>query len=506
MENEGRPWGLQADMVLFLALEQWERGDASGGLISLLDFYNATPDKGRRMRLEHDLFTALHDVGDPAISALISLTSPDNEGHYPYALILLEDARRYAENPDHLEAAKEEVAVLQSKNALADPSLFDGWLTVAAAAPVTPLPGRTLALALPLSGQYGAIGEKVALGAEIARQEFEAAGHTVNIIVIDTEQTAWLAQLAALPQSASIVGGPIRAQDYTAAREYGLTSSRAFFTFLPTLPSAAGVDEGSIAWRFFPSPDDQISALLRLTRSLGITSYAVLMPDDAYARRMADLFESRARAAGDAVAGRAVYPQDQAEWNAFIASFLNTDKNAVRPPGVGHQAVFLPDSWKNMENLIPNLFYFRETRQVLMGTTLWEQALSAQQFGDPQYYKLAVFPGPWKIKGHSGSAESLRLALARRGTEKAEFWNGLGYDFVRFAATLDIGPIWTGAQVNSLLTRHGFAAWSMAPLRWSPQGKAAQDLFLFTPEVDGYTTVNTDAFRRDFENAWKSNP
>lgn len=502
--DESRPWELRADMQLFLSTRQWESGDAVGGLIPLVELYNANTDKGRRMRLEHSLYTALHDTGEPALSALVALTNLENEGHYPYVLILLEDARRFAENPENLEAATEEVAVLKSKNTLADPSLFDGWLAAPVAPVVTPLAGRTLAMALPLSGQYGAIGSKVAAGAEIARKEFEAAGYTVNVVLIDTQNAGWTEQIASLPPEVTLVGGPIRAQDYASARERGLTANRAFLTFLPALPSSSGQDEGNVAWRFFPSNDDQIAALLRLTKSLGISNYAILMPDDAYANRMADIFEQHVQRGGDTVIDRAVYPDDQAEWNKFMASFLHTNKNATRPPNVSYQAIFLPDSWKHMENLVPNLFYFRENRQVLLGTTLWEQALAVQQYGDSHYYGLAVFPGPWKIKGHNASGESLRLALARQGQEHAEFWNGLGYDFVRFAATLDIPAGWTPGQVNATLSRHAFKAWSMAPLHWSPQGRASQDLFLLTPEVDGYGALNMETFRANFEKAWKS--
>ena len=503
VRDESRPWELRADMLLFLGVRQWESGDAVGGIIPLIDFYNQATDRGRRMRMEHSFHAAMRDASTPALSALVALTSQENEGYYPYALILLEDARRYAENPENLEAAKEEVAIIKSKSQLVASTIFDSWLTEPTPATVAPLSGRGVALALPLSGRFGAIGKKVAMGAEIARKEFQAAGHTVDVLLIDTQNTGWLEQVANLPQNVTVVGGPIQTQDYALAQERGLTASRAFLTFLPELPNHAVQEEGNVAWRFFPSRDDQIISLLRLTKSMGITRYAILMPGDAYATHMADLFEKHVKNAGDMVVTRAVYPDDQAEWNKFIAEFLGTNKNASRAPDVSYQAIFLPDSWKNMENLIPNLFYFRENRQVLLGTSLWEQALAVQQYGDPHYYGLAAFPGPWKIKGYTGASESLRLALAQQGKENAEFWDGLGYDFVRFAATLDIPVGWNPAQVNATLSRQAFKAWTMAPLRWNSQGIASQDLFLLSPEVNGYGTLNMDTFRANFQKVWK---
>ncbi len=505
LDDASRPWPLRADMRLFLAARQWEAGDPAGALDSLTALYQASEDRGSRMRLEHALFDELHRADQAHLDRLAALVTPEHEAEYPYALILLEQYRRNAETGEGRESAQKAVDALKAKSRLADAGIFEAWLAAPRDTTVVPLPGRSIALALPLSGSYSAIGNKVALGAEMARKEFAAAGHTVNIILLDTAGSGWLDQLQQLPAEVTLVGGPLRGQEYASAKERGLTQTRVFLTFLPSLPDqgGAGPDEGRVAWRFFPSPEDQMSALFTLTRSLGITSYAVLMPDDPYARRMVGLFENYAARGGDTIAEKGVYPENQADWNRFVGSFLHTGKNASRPPKVGYKAIFLPDSWQNMEVLIPNLFYYRENRQVLLGTSLWEHGLAAQTHGDPHYYGLAVFPGAWRINDPTPAGETLRLALAREGKEKPDFWVGLGYDFARFAATLDIPPGWSYQQVNSLLSRHGDMPWSMAPIRWSLSGKGSQELFLLTPQVDGFISVNPETFRRRFETVWK---
>ncbi|MFQ9866209.1 MAG: hypothetical protein ACLRWP_03430 [Bilophila wadsworthia] len=108
-----------------------------------------------------------------------------------------------------------------------------------------------------------------------------------------------------------MVGGPLRADRYTAMKSRSIQQSRAVFAFLPSLE---GSDEGTVAWRFFASPQDQIDAVLNFTRNLGISSYGVLAPTDTYGQRMTDLFLKAVRTNGS-TAKIATYPSgDTTSW------------------------------------------------------------------------------------------------------------------------------------------------------------------------------------------------
>jgi hypothetical protein len=502
LQDPSRPWLLRAGASTLLASRQWAAGNAREAVETLTAFYAATPEQNQKALLERRLFAELHTTDPVSLRALLSAGTPETEKQYPHILFLLENARRASETPAGREEAKAAVEALREGAVLADPSLFSDWAVPAPDLRVTPLPGRSVALLLPMSGQYGNLAARIALGAEIARQEFAAAGHTVQVTVMDSDQPGWPEQLAALPPACGLVGGPMRVADYTEAKNRGFLSQRAFFSFLPLL---SGNDEGAVAWRFFPSAEDQIQALLRLTGGLGITSYAVLMPEgDAYSERMVRLFEARVRQAGGNVVRTASYPMSRPEtWNKLVASFLGTSKAASHPPSVPFRAIFLPDSWKTVETLAPNIFYFRERRQALLGTSLWEQELSGLKVPvDARYYDLTAFPGAWRLKAPTPAGEALQAALAAEGKGDADFWTGLGYDFIRFAATLDVNPGWTVSGVNAKLAARPDMAWSMAPIRWDAGGRAAQELFLFTPQPDGFAPVNPELFRRNFEKAW----
>ena len=502
MTDPAKPFPLRSGAALFLAARQWDKGEAAPALANLETFYAHAGDKTNQAHMEHALFAGLQSANSMTLASLDAQVTAENAKTYPYAVVRLEALRRQALHGATLDEAREAAAFLAEDTMLADPSILGAWDAQSLAqASVVPLAGKKIVLALPLGGQLGGIGKKIALGADEARNEFARSGYTVSVITLDTNSPDWMDRLAALPPDATIVGGPLRLDMFAAANAHGLTRQRAFFTFLPGLGDGR---EGLDGWRFFPSNEDQLTALFAVTSRLGITSYAVLMPDnDPYAARMADMFAAHAAAMGGSVVRRAEYPRnDPSKWNKFIGSFLGTHKKATGKPATPHQAVFLPDSWRNMELIVPNLFYFLETRQVLLGTSLWEQGLAATDKVAAHYYRLAVFPGAWNKTAPSRAAEQLFAAYARAGRGEPDFWAGLGYDFVRFAATLDVPVNWNPEVVNMALARGTDMLWSMAPITWSHAGAASQNLFLFTPREDGFAPADLDAIEATFRKEW----
>lgn len=339
-----------------------------------------------------------------------------------------------------------------------------------------------LVLALP-GGPYAPITARIQNGAAAAQKELAATGVAVEIKQLNTDAPDWLNQLAALPPSCTVVGGPLHAPAYTAAK--AAASNRALFTFLPQL--GAG-EEGHSAWRFFPSPVDQVNALLRFTRQeLGITSYGAFYPGDTYGIRMTGIFEQAVKAQGGTVKAVSYPPADMSAWTAQASQLLNPRVvNKVPISGATFQALFLPDSWKNMEMVTTSLFYHGDDRQVLMGTTLWEQGLSGQSSLGTFKYELAVFPGAW-------NPALTPPALQTAGG--VDFWTALGYDFIRFGSAMGVTAPASPATITASAQHAQFMPWSMAPIQWNTQGIASQHLFLFTPAATGFVPLDVAAFR-----------
>ncbi len=498
--DSSRPQTLRWDAAAFGAEQEWRSGNHQSALDKLAVLYGSAgthPTRGKayQAEMEQRLFNNLHGISPYELEKLSAQINTGNVKTYPFALARLESARRYAMDPRTKPLGQEMVDALKPGLLLADPNIVSQWDSVSGPATTAALPagGQTIVLALPMSGQYGSVSKRIVKGAEVACAEFSAAGSAVNLQVIDTDKPGWVESLAALPDTAIAVGGPLRSSDYSALKTGGAFAKRAVFAFLPRTESG---DEGVASWRFFTSPEDQTDAALRFTSSLGINTYAILYPEENYGKRMAEIFTARAPIFGGTVTAQGSYPaQHQDGWIKRVGSFLSGSR------GTGHRAIFLPGAWEDMDTLVPSLFYYKETRQVLIGTSIWERSLSSQRFVDARYYTLAVFPGAWDPQGTAPAAEKLRLAMGAEGQNAADYWNGLGYDFARFAATLNLAPGWNPASLNSALASSHGIAWSSAPMRWDASGKNKQELFMFTPAANGFAPLDPAAFKEAYTQA-----
>lgn len=473
--------------------------------LQVLDNIASNPGIGaQKSQLEHRLFTELQRLNPTQQANLAALVTAENETRFPYSIFLYLVASKQATqaaSPEDKASADAVLARLQQRGVLtgpapeSPPTLFAGG--GGAASSFGQAQGHGVALLLPLSGSLGNMGMKIAQGARIAQAEASAAGRPFSLTVIDSDIAGWQEEVARLPADVRVVGGPLLPKLYSEIKSRGLTSQKVFFTFLQSIDQG---DEGRVAWRFFASPNDQVDALLRFTSELGVSSFASYAPSDSYGSRMSGIFEKGVTQRGMHLSRSGSYPANSPQdWNKDVASFLNTSKNASNAPGSPYKAVFLPDSWKSMEIIIPTMFYYRETRQLLLGTSLWEQGIQASGKIDSRYYELAVFPGAWL--GNNQAAARLSTALSA-SAQTPDLWYAIGYDFARLGAGVAVTTDWNAAQVNAELSKANAFDWSMAPIRWDANGIARQELILFTPVESGFAPVDLEVMRQRFNNAW----
>lgn len=344
-----------------------------------------------------------------------------------------------------------------------------------------------IVLALPGSGPYAPVANKIRRGATTAVQEMKANGIDARLEQVNTSAADWLAKLDALPESCAVVGGPLQAPVYAGAKQAGALQKRAFFTFMPALDDG---EEGTQAWRFFPSPQDQIDALLAFaTDSMGISTFGAFHPGDAYGLRMTGLMEQTLAKRGLSLQKASYDARNPNAWVAAAAQLINPTQaqdgsNATPIPQTAFEALFLPDSWRNMPMLTTALVYNGEDRLVLMGTTLWEQVLSGKSVPSLERYALAVFPGAWN---------QTRAPKALQGAGH-DFWTALGYDFARFCIQLGLVKRPPAPDLNAAIARLRMV-WGMAPIKWDGNGIAHQQLYLFQPAANGMKPLNLDEFK-----------
>lgn len=473
------PFEVRSRAAMAFAGVYTQSGSMARAIEILAQAHGKAPDRKAKAAMESEYAELLRDMPSEQLQGLASLVGTAGSATFPHALIQREVQRR-ALSP-RADAGSPMLAQ-SSRNTVAD-----------IGSPLAAGPGAVhVALVLPLTGRYAPTAVKVLRGAEIAQARLAASGRQVEIKAINVDAPDWREQLKALPQSYSVVGGPMLVDSFRDMLKGGVLSSRAVFAFLPDLGEA---QEGAQAWRFFTSPSDQMRALVDLSADqLGIRSVAVLAPKSRYGQRMSEVFQAEAKAKGLRLASSEFYPPgDHPRWLHSVSRLLKVpdafrrNKNMPLPmPDFG--AVFVPEDWTQSELLVSNFHFFEGQHLVFLGTELWSVALDNSKDIDDTYFQLAACPGAWWPD--APAAKALQALVAEKQQDAADFWLALGHDFINFATLLNLPADWTPAQVNTRLQAARGLEFSMAPIAWDAEGRAHQNLYLFSPRKEGKVLVD----------------
>ena len=473
-----RHWRLRAGAAIVLASLGLAKGELHKPLASLDALRGQASPHGRQglADIEELLFKELQAVSPDTLDALTMLIPETQRTTFPNTVIELEKARRLLNAKNQPQAQ----AILNGlKPLIANKELLAALLGAKDVAPSS----LSVALALPLTGAYGEIGSKIVRGAGVAQAELNQAGLALDVQIVNTETSDWQQNIRNLPPSVAVVGGPLHVNVYKEIAAARLTESRVFFTFLTSLPEAV---EGRQAWRFFASPQDQIRALVETaTGRYSIRNASILYPQDSYGQLMAQLFEKEAATRGLAVVAKEAYPpNDNKTWGQSAGRVARSAA-----------AVFMPGDWAHAEVLVPHLINQGGENTLLLGTAIWAQTIARKKYVELPTFSRAVFPGTWLPDNPAPAALRLKSKLATEGLGEPDYWVGLGYDFIRFAAQLgQIPASWTPATVNDRIRQvQAGMEWSAAPLAWDGQGQAKQQLFMFRPTENGFSLLDATA-------------
>lgn len=490
LHDEGRIWDTRFKAGITLARLDWNARRLDQSMATLANLYAMSPSPATlsRSQLEQALLTELINTEPSTLQALLSSIPAQKQWQFPYTVIQLEQLRRMSSAQlNETGPAGQLLNNLHMQGEFADIGLVQRTLIQVFRQEQGA--GQTIALALPLTGSYREISQSLLRGAVTAQGELLSQDKQLAIQVINTQSPTWKQQLAALPANGTVVGGPLRSARFEELVQAGLTQARPYFTFLSHLGT---YQEGHDAWRFFPGSDDQTQMLLALaTAGLGIKEFGILYPEESYGQRLFQQFSAQAQSAGlPAPIAQSYPPLEPQQWGGRVESFLKQMQGEGTAPSrqSPFKALFVPDGWSQAKLLIPQLFFYDEDRLLIMGPSLWGQALAEEKNLEANYFQLAVFPHAWWPQNPAQGTQQLHAAMEEQGLGIPDFWSALGYDFIRFMHTMSLnGEIHDPGTVNISLTGNAarFTDWSMAPLSWDASGSASQQLFLFQPALEG---------------------
>lgn len=482
----------------------WVHGKISEALNFAREAWEFAIDDKEKMILEEKTYKYLGVTNKETVSVLLDTVTDENRSIFPYNIFYLEKAIQYTKQEERniITQGYGMLEYLRKNRVFVNMQIIPSNMALKKESVNTSSPlqkNKDIVLLLPLSsGKYKRFTQQIVNGAAIAQGMVRRVDANVRIHYINTEMKDWMQKLQRFP-SGTIVGGPLRQTTFDAIHKAGIVNKYIFLTFLQTLPSGV---EGVSAWRFYNSPQDQIDALYRFGSALGITSYGILYPRDEYANRMVSLFRQTSSRYSSSIARMQVYSGKESQWTQEVTRYLNTRLVNKQPiPSAPFGATFLPDSFKNATIIIPNLFYNGEQRQVIMGTSLWEERETKNYTKDT--FEFAVYPTPWNPSANNEYVNELNKRLLSKSQGKGTRWSGLGFDFVRFSYAMNKVPLHTSEDVNNFLSRDKGMRWTMAPIVWSQRGIGRQLLFIVTPEGNGAQLVNIKQFAQRLSIAYK---
>jgi len=344
--------------------------------------------------------------------------------------------------------------------------------------PATPGPAVAqgaprVALLLPLSGNYAALGTSMNRAAEMAL--FDVAGKDFTLMPLDTGGTPEGAQRAAakaIADGAQLILGPLFATEVTAIRDQARSAHVNVVAF-STDASVAG--NGVYLMGFLPR--QQVERVVNYAISQGIKRFAVLAPESPYGQAVAADLQQIASAGGAQVTKSAFYGGGEQDITKTIRDFADYDRRhaaalALRAPyegktdaeskrqmarlkkidtvgDVDYDAVLIPEGGLRLilvGSLLP-FFDVDPDKVHFLGTGQWD---------DPTVWREPTLRGSWFAAAPPSARAKFIGRYKDAYNETPPRIATLAYDAVALAAVLarnQSGPDFTA---GALTTPNGF--------------------------------------------------
>lgn len=247
---------------------------------------------------------------------------------------------------------------------------------VAAPAPETRVTFPTVAVLLPLSGEYATFGEPALRGIRLGLDVERGGQPNLRALVHDTRGDAGEAgrayrAFAADPNVIAVLG-PMLAWELDAVKPAAVESRMPTISF-----SQREVPSGGPIFRFSMTRGDQAAVLAEyVVTERGLERFAILYPEDSYGNELADAFRTEVSRRGGTVVASSSYDRSKVDLQAEVGR-LRSRLGIPETVPVGYSApidaVFIPDSADKVAVVAPFLPYLDIRGVQLLGANGWNQ-------------------------------------------------------------------------------------------------------------------------------------
>lgn len=321
------------------------------------------PTSDERARVE----AAIDEVSGSALAQLWSQLDP----LWPYHQVALRRGL-IAEHARELEEARRLLLLAQASPA-PEALAARARATIASIDARLEVDPRRIAVLLPLSGRYAAIGRELKSAIELAASVIGGAELAFLDTTGEAEVAAALVERAVLELHAVAVLGPVGANESAAAAVRAVELGVPIALLSPDHHGAAA-DVG--VFRLWSSPEAEAREAVRVAGELGYDQLAILAPRDEQGSTQVAAFQDEARLRGLAVVASGQYEPSATDLAPDIETFLGLDprtnarlrRHLARygvkkgrktfSPEVPFELLFVPDEYQRAALVASYLPYF----------------------------------------------------------------------------------------------------------------------------------------------------
>ena len=348
-----------------------------------------------------------------------------------------------------------------------------------------------VALLVPMSGPNAPIGQSIANAASMALLDIN--NPQISLKVYNTAQGADTVAAQALAEGASIILGPLLAENVKAAQPVAQGKKVPVITFSNDATLA-----GNGTYVMGYQPDQEVERVVAHARQQGIKRFAALIPSGSYGKRVSEAFVEAVRDTGGSIVAIETYPRDRARLLTAARRVANYDARlaqaraqAAKTTGVvgaagaqlpppSFEALLIADVADYARAFVPALKqYGVDTAKVrIIGPGLWNTETNIAR-GD-------ALTGAWFASVPDYTFDSLAQRYVSRFGSRPSRFASMGYDGILLVHAATASGWKLGAPFpRAILTATGGYTGIDGLFRFNAEGIAERGLQVNEVTTDG---------------------
>jgi len=374
----------------------------------------------------------------PDIKALLN----NHYGTYEDAILKLKLAQQMLASDDYTTALTLLNEIISS--GIASPEVMNKAISLKnEISSITQVDMHSIGCILPLSGDFGAYGNQVLNGIELALGAFSETASPYKLFIKDSRGIPELAEkeadeLVKQAHVAAIIGPLLSSTSQEVA--YKMQDYHVPMIYLNQRSSITKV--GDYIFQNSLTPEDQTREVVNYAMDkLGIKKFAVLYPMNTYGEDMMRAFVKQVLEHGGAVTGLEGYYPTETDFKVQIKKLVGTyyldlrkadimklppDQRNNPPPIIDFSAIFIPDNYERVAMIAPQLLYYDVNNVQLLGTNGWSGQELIQMGG--RYVDGAIYTDGFFTQSTNPDIQSFINAYKGSFNQMPTVLSALGYD------------------------------------------------------------------------------